>query len=248
MAETLRWPSSLKKQANRVQKQAARNNAFSLEFLIVGFLTGAVLFFIAHRYVKNATLGFLFSLSGILIMVIIAYGRKMLSINFERDKLEKGISGELTVANELNNLPDGWFIINDTVVNGSQIDHIAIGPTGIYCIETKNWNNAGCDENGVWYRFHLGHWVPLDKSPAEQNIRHILSLKKFLIEKTRLDISLTSIVVLANPNGKFNIESRVVPPGDTRICLPNELYQLLSGSGGIVLSPDEVNNVARILT
>jgi hypothetical protein len=180
-------------------------------------------------------------------MAIIIYGHKFFSINIEHDKLQKGLNGELTVAYELDRLPDGWLIINDSLIGGSQIDHIAVGPTGVFCLETKNWNNAACDENGVWYRFHLGQWVPLDENPARQNLKHILLLRRLLQERIDLNKKVISVIVLANPNGKFNICSRVVPPGNTLICMPAELHRLLPGNGGIVLLPDEARKIAQNL-
>ncbi|OPX90260.1 MAG: Nuclease-related domain protein [Pelotomaculum sp. PtaB.Bin104] len=248
MADTLRWPSSLEKQANNLKRREAKANSVPLKFLILGLLAGVVIFIFAQQYMGDTTLGLFLSLSWISIVIIIAFGRKLLSINFESNKLQKGFTGELIVAEELDRHPDGWFIINDMVINGSQIDHIAVGPSGLYCLETKNWNNAGCDENGVWFRFHLGHWVPLDKNPAEQNYHHVLSLKRFLNEKSGLgNIRIVSIVVLANPTGKFNIKSKIVQPGDTIICLPSELQQLLANSGRTVLPPDTVKKIAQTI-
>lgn len=162
-------------------------------------------------------------------------------------KIPKGLSGELVVARELDRLPDGWFIINDTVVGGSQVDHLVISPKGIHCLETKNWNNAGCDENGVWSRFYLGQWVPLVESPAEQNINHIKSLKAFINDRLGMNISVTSYVVLANPGCRLNIKARIIPPGNTVICLPSELCRLLPDSGPEILSPGEVQKIALAL-
>ncbi len=247
MAETLRWPSSLKKQVERIQKTGANKHAVPLKFLIVVLLVGVALFFIGYQYSKNTALGLFLSLSWISIMAIIICGRKIFSINFESDKLLRGLTGELIVAYELERLPEGWFIINDIVINGSQIDHIAVGPSGIYCIETKNWNNAACDENGTWYRFHLGNWVPIDTSPAKQNLNHVFSLKKFLKERMGLNINVASVVVLANPKGKFNIKSKVVPPGNTVICMPDGLRQILLDCDSTVLSTDEAHKLAHTL-
>lgn len=248
MAETLRWPSSLKKQVNHMQRPGTKEHTTSLKILFVGLLTGVGLFFIVYHYSSQNTALWLFlTLSWISVFAIIIYGCKFFSINIENDKILKGFNGELIVAHELDKLPDGWFIINDIVINGSQIDHIAVGPTGIYCVETKNWNNVACDTNGVWYRFHLGQWVPINESPAKQNINHISALKKFLKERIDLNKNVVSVVVLANPRGKFNIKSRLVPPGNTVICLPAELRQLLFDNSGTVLTPDEAYKIARTL-
>ncbi|MDD3654000.1 MAG: nuclease-related domain-containing protein [Desulfotomaculaceae bacterium] len=247
MAETLRWPSSLIKQADQVQKRKANKNKVPLKFFVLGLLAGAAMFIFAWHYLGNTALGLWLSLSWLSVLIIIVLGRKVFSNNIESDKLQKGFTGEVIVAHALDQLPDGWFVINDIVIKGSQIDHLAVGPAGVYCLETKNWNNAGCDENGAWFRFHLGQWAPLNQSPAEQNMSHVQSVKKFLNERLGLEVSPVSVVVLANPDGKFNIKTRIVPPGDTSICLPSELHHLLAGSGRTVLPTDMVEKIAGAL-
>lgn len=180
-------------------------------------------------------------------MVLILLGWKLWHTNIDSEKLLKGFNGEELVANLLDKLPGGWLIVNDLKINGAQIDHIAIGPAGIICLETKNWNNAGCDEDGNWYRFHLGHWVPVAASPSKQNAAHILSLKRYLMKELGLDIKISSIVVMANPNAKLNIQAKVVPPGDTRICLLHELHYVILNNQGAELTPGEARDIAGTL-
>src|SRR5690606_27794575 len=65
-----------------------------------------------------------------------------------------GALGEQKVVKELENLPDGYFLINDFSyifpspvynrqendhIKSIQIDHILIAPSGVFLIETKNW-------------------------------------------------------------------------------------------------------------
>ncbi len=243
MAKTLRWPSSLRKQANQIQAKERRNSFKIYGLCLIAVL---VLYFAAKPYL-SPELRFYVSISGILTIITVIAGRKSLSSGHKRDKLLKGLHGELLVARELDRLPEGWFIINDLVVGGVQIDHVAVSAGGIFCLETKNWNNAGCDENGVWYRFHLGRWLPLDESPAGQNINHVRALKNYLKRKFGLHLKIYSVVVLAYPDGKFNLKSRVVPPGESRICLPSELRRFLLQHGGTALSPEVIPKIARAL-
>ena len=66
-----------------------------------------------------------------------------------------GAIGEQKAVNELSKLPDSYFIINDfqllffrpifhkasnSYIKSIQADHIVIGPSGIFLIETKNWS------------------------------------------------------------------------------------------------------------
>ncbi len=68
-----------------------------------------------------------------------------------------GAIGEQKVVKELEKLPDDYILINDfrlllnppvynrsenEYIKSAQIDHLLIGPSGLYLIETKNWSEA----------------------------------------------------------------------------------------------------------
>lgn len=49
-----------------------------------------------------------------------------------------GLAGELATAQELNQLMyHGYFVYHDMPGEGFNIDHVVIGPTGVYAVETK---------------------------------------------------------------------------------------------------------------
>jgi hypothetical protein len=61
------------------------------------------------------------------------------------DMWEKGAEGEQAVAEALRGLGDGWVVLHDVRWPGrtlANIDHIAIGPGGIFVIDAKNWSGA----------------------------------------------------------------------------------------------------------
>lgn len=56
---------------------------------------------------------------------------------------EKGAAGEIAVARALEALPAGWVVLHDLVWPGRQranIDHVAMGPGGVFVIDAKNWS------------------------------------------------------------------------------------------------------------
>jgi hypothetical protein len=59
-------------------------------------------------------------------------------------RLLAGRIGEDCVANELKRLPDDYVVFNDLVLDGPggtcEVDHLVLGPTGIYVIEVKRWS------------------------------------------------------------------------------------------------------------
>jgi hypothetical protein len=50
--------------------------------------------------------------------------------------------GEHLVAEVLRTLPNEFVVVNDVTKRFSNIDHIVIGPTGVYVIDTKNWKGT----------------------------------------------------------------------------------------------------------
>jgi hypothetical protein len=57
----------------------------------------------------------------------------------ERKNWRKGAAGECMVADVLAALSDDYSVINDVTTASGNLDHIVVGPTGLFSIETKNW-------------------------------------------------------------------------------------------------------------
>lgn len=227
MAITLTWPSSLLKKINEIkvsEKDRPRNLKIFLGSIVMLF----VLFLIGSCIKINNS--FLINIVTFLIWACAAaaffFGREAFKENSEIAGYRKGHEGEMLVAKSLDNLPEEFYIVNDIVINGAQIDHIVIGPSGVFCLETKNWSNAGCDAGGNWHRLEKGQWIPTCDSPSKQNATHVAVLKKYL-DSHSIHVDVFSVIVLACDSGYFNIASRIIPPSNTIICLHSELGQFL---------------------
>lgn len=55
------------------------------------------------------------------------------------ERFYKGARGEERVAAILRNLPEGYHVFNDFVAGRLHIDHVVVGPAGVFAIETKFW-------------------------------------------------------------------------------------------------------------
>lgn len=73
-------------------------------------------------------------------------------------------------------LPSSWVVMHDVVL---EIDHLLVGPPGVYLIETKRWEGAFLCHNDRWKRKEGERWVPC-KSPTAQNLRHSWLFRKWL--------------------------------------------------------------------
>jgi accessory gene regulator protein AgrB len=56
----------------------------------------------------------------------------------------KGALGEALVSDVLDALPDGYYVFHDSTHAsfGGNIDHLVVGPQGVFNIDTKNWTGT----------------------------------------------------------------------------------------------------------
>jgi hypothetical protein len=66
------------------------------------------------------------------------YVRKIFKLLSERRDFRLGLDGELATAEELNQLMHyGYFVFHDFPADHFNIDHVLIGPAGVFAVETK---------------------------------------------------------------------------------------------------------------
>jgi hypothetical protein len=87
-----------------------------------------------------------------------------------------GIEGEKHVAEVLDELKaDGYHVIHDIVEDGYNIDHVLIGPTGVYVIETKTRSKS--DDRRDVHVLYDGQRVLVDgHEPDRDPLRQVQAL------------------------------------------------------------------------
>jgi hypothetical protein len=96
------------------------------------------------------------------------------SPRFDKDAASwsQGAEGEETVGAILEGLAsDGWFVLHDVSLGRGNIDHIVVGPAGIFSIETKSHRG----------RVNVGH---LD----QRMLKQAYAEKKVIETITQLDV------------------------------------------------------------
>ena len=163
-----------------------------------------------------------------------------------KNAFDKGASGEWKVARELAaSLNDNWIIMNDVKIkalqNNTQIDHLVFGPSGVFCLETKNWNTAACDQRGDWFRYQSKMWVP-QRSPVEQHLAKVETLNNWF-QGLVPDLRVHGIIVFANP-GKFEFSQARLPDGFKVMGLPGLIeYLKRSESVSILYSKEQLDTL-----
>ncbi|CAN5553260.1 hypothetical protein BH18VER1_BH18VER1_16580 [soil metagenome] len=67
---------------------------------------------------------------------------KIDQVDRERLAWRKGALGEVIVEQTLAELPDNLAVVNDVSHRFGNIDHVVIGPTGIFVLDSKNWKGS----------------------------------------------------------------------------------------------------------
>lgn len=108
----------------------------------------------------------------------------------------KGARGEEMVAGELARLPATWTIFNGLLLGeGRDADHIAVGPQGIFVIETKHWIGEVSLEQGQVY----ANGRLITKSPITQLRKLTNALSDVLRQKSA---AIHGILCFAGPQFK----------------------------------------------
>lgn len=116
------------------------------------------------------------------------------------ERFFKGARGEERVAGILRRLPADYHVFNDFVVGSEHIDHVVVGPTGVYAVETKFWKGAvTLEDDDILVGGHLP-----SRSPLKQVMREAKLVREAL---SRLGWSgpVTPVIAFAGDNFEARI-------------------------------------------
>lgn len=86
---------------------------------------------------------------GILLVVSLVWVIWSLVIGLRRvERFFKGARGEEVISGVLATLPDAYHVFNDFTVGRRHVDHVVVGPGGVFSVETKCWRGKVTVEDG----------------------------------------------------------------------------------------------------
>lgn len=105
----------------------------------------------------------------------------------EAQHLEAGLRGEAQTTRKLaDTLDNSYHVFNDILLRQglgrAQIDHLVVGPRGIFVIETKNWKGSiyGQGDEPTWTQTSPGREPIRRRSPVAQVQRHAAAVNALL--------------------------------------------------------------------
>jgi type II secretory pathway pseudopilin PulG len=137
--------------------------------------------------------------------------------------LRQALEGERAVGQFLERLREqGYQVFHDIVGTGFNVDHVIVGPTGAYTIETKTWSKPLRGDSQISFdgdTLKVGGLEP-DRDPIIQAKAQASWLRSVLLESTGRKIDVRPVVVfpgwfIVNKDGAFRsmwvLEPKALP-------------------------------------
>lgn len=171
----------------------------------------------------------------------------------EQNNRYLGAFGERYIAECLEPLKQkSWYVFHDVPAEGKRkdfnLDHVVVGPTGVYVIETKTWRKeigkgiagASVVYDGKTLRGPRGvNNKPLDQ--AEANARW---LHKLLQSEAKENVSVKP--VLTFPEWGVDFDLSAPDKRETRVVISGSLVKFLT-TGQRPLTDEQIGKVADVL-
>ncbi len=159
----------------------------------------------------------------------------------EREKISfrKGATGEALVGYVLEGFPDDYRVIHDLTTPFGNIDHVVVGPSGTYVIDTKNWKGVvTADGNGEL----LLNGKPTQKPEARNLFRTIMSIKEKIKVLSAADFYIKG--VLAFPSAW--VDAKWGATGSVHCVKDEQLYDyIVESKKGERLTQKEIESISQ---
>ena len=234
-------------QSGRYVSEEARKQSdlitqqFFITIGILGVIEGLVVSSILPIGRLPALVRMLFGIAALGAMVILVKRStaKLSQLSKYRDALRRGADGELQVGRIVSNLPDEFCVVNDLTTPFGNLDHVVVGPTGIFVLDAKNWR-------GVVSADGKGELLLNGKATDKPVVRPFVSRMMGIRDKVRTlspgpDPYYKALLVFTAARVDANWGST----GKVHCVRDDQLHDYIVGESGTHLSPDEVERVAQ---
>jgi hypothetical protein len=207
-------------------------------FWISGFLCGSL--FGRLRVPPWLALATAVVAAGFAKLVMDRAERHMAALEREQTCLERGAAGETSVAKELGKFPEEFRVINDLATPFGNLDHVVVGPTGVFLLDAKAWRGVvTSDGNGEL----LCNGRPTDKPYVRQFVGRVMGVKdKIRLLASGIDPFFQPVFVFTSARVDANW-------GTTRSvhCIREDQLHgyIVESKFGKKLSPQQVATVAQ---
>ncbi len=218
--------------------------AFGL--MIVPVLVGGTVLQVVSRFFGKSPIGLVLA-AVVFVFLLVFCLRCLLKRWRQRQRDYLALFGERFVADCLEPLKEkGWFVFHDIQCDGAtkkfNLDHVAVGPGGLWIVETKVRRKGrarpGIDPWVVTFDGVRIIWPMRDDTKSvKQAAWSAQWLQEWLQRQTekKFDVS----VVVAIPGYKVEVKGKE----GVRVAQPQKLQDVLIGNGKPMLTADDIKTI-----
>lgn len=216
--------------------------AYQKQFLVIFFVFWGLAFFDGYLLGgRKFSFALIFSiLFAVAVLLSVKWtNKKIKELEAERINFRKGATGEALIGYILEGFPDDYRVIHDLTTPFGNVDHVVIGPSGAYIIDTKNWKGiVGADGNGEL----LLNGKPTQKPEVKNLSRTIMSIKDKIKVLSALDPYVQG--VLAFPSAW--IEAKWGTTGYVHCVKEEQLYDyIVENKRSKKLNKKEIESISQ---
>lgn len=165
--------------------------------------------------------------------------RKLEEIETEKLNFRKGAVGEIIIGELLATFPDDYYVINDLTTPFGNIDHVVVGPSGAYIIDTKQWKGTVSSDGNHEL---LLNGKPTSKSEIKQFTCRVMDIQKKIKTLSSSDIFIQG--VFAFPSAY--VEAKWGTTGHVHCVRDDQLYKyIVENKRGKKLGKADVDSLSR---
>ncbi|MFZ0826696.1 MAG: nuclease-related domain-containing protein [Verrucomicrobiia bacterium] len=162
------------------------------------------------------------------------------AIEKKKDNYLRGATGEILVGELLTKLPDGYCVINDLATPNGNLDHVVVGPTGVFVLDTKAWRGVvATDGKGEL----LLNGKPMDKPYVRQFVGRMMGVRdKVLTLAPGMEVRHNAVFVFT----AAWVEAKWGTTGYLNCVADDQLYNYITEKDfGKKLNAEEVREIAQ---
>ena len=214
--------------------------------MAIVFIPVALALVLATQRETNVATITLFLIADVIVAAVA--WRKLRSLLRERACYRLGFEGERYVAEELNQLmADGFRVFHDVPFDNYNLDHVLVGPPGVFVIETKTRRKPVSDEGEKAYKVTFDGAVlhfpkGSDTDALEQVRRNRDTLSKWLSSATGDRVRARGILTIP---GWF--VEQIVPSADVQCLNPKQIRSAVLRITQVPLTAEQIQRASHQL-
>jgi hypothetical protein len=166
--------------------------------------------------------------------------QKLNAIEKNRANMERGAAGENVVGSVLEKFPDDFCVINGLSTPNGDLDHVVVGPTGVFVLDAKAWRGVvAADGRGEL----LINGQPTTKPEIRQFMARMMNVReKVLVLAPGMDAHFSAVFVFT----AARVEAKWGTTGRLNCITDDQLKSYIVEKGfGKKLPAGEVNRIAQ---